>query len=467
MKTKNMSYVLVLLVAVFLVTFLSGCDNDLSVLNNDPNNISTGSIKTVVGQQALMIGIQSVVGDWYAGDRSRILSIWTRQMCAPSGLGRPQPNFWNTYIMDRGQDSPNSYIWQMAYDVVKLSNDVIDNAGEAGLPGPQLNLYVGMAKFYKALALGELAALYGSIPIDTKVTEPAFVSQTAAYARVQILLDEAITSFNAGTPTQADGGDEKDLNFDGDQASWVAACYSLKARYSLHTLDYANALTNAQAGITASANTVMAYWSTNVLEYSPWSHWVNTEVGNPIRANKYLVDMLKIEAGDTRLNTFFTPGGSATTVVGFDIYGDLGGTGDELVADNAAGLNSYAPVDAPFPLISYEETVLIRAEAAARTSGAAAAVADIDVIRTAAGLTGLSGAATTDATACVTEILNQKYMQLLLEGQAYHDMRRVHKTDGRPLYRTGIPLRWLYPDVEQKVNPNTPVDDASTVNELW
>jgi starch-binding outer membrane protein, SusD/RagB family len=465
MKTKKMSYVLVLLVAVFFVTFLSGCDKDLSILNNDPNNISTGSIKTIVGQQALVIGIQSVVGDWYSGDRSRTMSIWTRQMCAPSGLGRPQPTFWNTYLMDRGSDGVNSYIWEMAYDVVKLSNDVIDNAASAGLSTQQQNLYVGMAKFYKALAFGELAALYGSIPVETEISQPTFVSQTAAYAKVQSLLDEAIISFNGGTGVPSDG--VKDLNFSGDQAKWVAACHSLKARYYLHTLNYASALSNAQAGITAAGNTVMAKWSTNSSEYSPWSHWVQTETGDPIRANKYFVDMLRSEPGDTRLTVDFNIGGTATSIVGFDIYSDLGGTGDELIAGNTAELNHYGAVNASFPLISYQENVLIRAEAAARTSGAPAATADIDLIRTAAGLTALTGTATTDATACITEILKQKYIQLFLEGQAYHDMRRVHKTDGRPLYRTGIPMRWLYPDVEQKTNHNTPVDDASTVNELW
>jgi starch-binding outer membrane protein, SusD/RagB family len=462
MKTKKMSYVLVLLVAVFFVTFLSGCDKDLSILNNDPNNISTGSIKTIVGQQALVIGIQSVVGDWYSGDRSRTMSIWTRQMCAPSGLGRPQPTFWNTYLMDRGSDGVNSYIWEMAYDVVKLSNDVIDNAASAGLSTQQQNLYVGMAKFYKALAFGELAALYGSIPVETEVSQPTFVSQTAAYAKVQSLLDEAIGSFNGGTST-----DTKDLNFSGDQTKWVAACHSLKARYYLHTLNYASALSNAQTGITAAGNTVMAKWSTNSSEYSPWGHWVNTEAGDPIRANKYFVDMLKSETGDTRLTADFNKAATAASIVGFDIYGDLSGTGDELIAGNTAELNHYGAVNASFPLISYQENVLIRAEAAARTSGAPAATADIDLIRTAAGLTALTGTATTDATACITEILKQKYIQLFLEGQAYHDMRRVHKTDGRPLYRTGIPMRWLYPDVEQKTNHNTPVDDASTVNELW
>ena len=462
MKTKRISYVIALLVAVFFVTFLSGCDKDLSVLNNDPNNISQASIKTIVGQQAVTIGIQSVVGDWYAGDRSRILSIWTRQMCAPSGLGRPQPTSWNNYIYTRGQDDVDSYIWEMGYDVVKLCNDVIDNAGSAGLSAGQQNLYVGMAKFYKALAFGELAAIYGSIPIETGVAVPTFVTQAAAYAKVQSLLDEAIASFNAGTLT-----DTKDLNFHGDQAKWVAACHSLKARYFLHTLAYANALTQAQSGITASANTVMAKWSTNSAEYSPWSFFVQNEVGDPIRANKYLVDMLKSEPGDTRLAVDFNIGGTATSIVGFDVYADLSGTGDELIAGNAGELNHFGAVDASFPLISYEENVLIRAEATARTTGAAAAVADINLIRTAAGLTALTGAATTDVTACITEILKQKFCQLFLEGQAYHDMRRVHKTDGRPLYRTGIPLRLLYPDVEQKTNPNTPVDNAATVNDLW
>jgi hypothetical protein len=464
MKTKSFLHVLNLLVAVFLLTFLSGCDKDLVDLNNSPNAISTGSLKTIQGQQALTIGIQSVVGDWYSGDRSRLLSIWTRQMCAPAGLGRVQPVAWNTYLLERAPDSPDDYIWKMAYNVVKLANDVFDNAPSAGLSAEGQNLYIGMAKFYKALALGELAAMYGSIPIETRVQMPAFVTQSAAYIQVQTLLSEAIASFQAGTVTDA-----KDLNFSGDATLWIAACNSLKARYYMHTLNYANALTCANAGITAGAGTVNGIWSTTIGEYSPWSHWVNTETGDPIRANKYYINMLTSEAGDTRLAAFFNAATGASGIVGFDVYGDLNGTGDELDGTLAAEINKYAPFNAPFPLISYEENVLIRAEATARTSGAAAAIADVNVIRTVAGLTALTtGAVTTNADTCITEILKQKYIQLFLEGQNYHDMRRVAHTDaGRTYYRNGIPPRFLYPEAETTTNPNVPADNASTVNELW
>jgi hypothetical protein len=234
----------------------------------------------------------------------------------------------------------------------------------------------------------------------------------------------------------------------------------------MHTLVYTSAYNCALAGITSSAGTVNGKWGNTVSEYSPWSHWVNTEVGDPIRANLYYTNLLTNETGDSRLAEFFVPGTGMTSIFGYDIYGDLGGTGDSLVSNSAAQINKYAAVNAPFPLISYEENILIRAEAWVRANNAAN-VTDVNLIRTAAGLLALTGTATTDRDTCLTEILKQKYIQLFLEGQNYHDMRRVHKTDGRPLYRNGIPPRFLYPEAETTTNPNVPADNASTVNELW
>ncbi len=461
MKTKNFIVLLNLLVAVFLVTFLSGCDKDLVDINNSPNAISEVNVKTAIGQQATLVGLQSTVGDWYSSDRSRFLSIWTRQMCAPSGLGRPQPVTWNTYLMERSKNSPNDYIWSYGYRIVKLSNDIIDNAPASGLISGTVNLYMGMAKFYKALALGELAALYGSIPINIKVDKPTFVKQSDAYAHVQVLLNEAIVHFQAGTVSDA-----RDLNFQGNQARWIAASNSLKARYFMHMLQYSSAVTAANAGITAPAGNVNSIYSTTTTEYSPWGHWVNTETGEPIRANKYYIDLLRSEAGDTRLATFFRVRGGAASIVGHDIYADLGGTGDELTPTRAAGILRYSAYNDPFPLISYQENVLIRAEAAARATGTVD-VTDLNIIRTGAGLPARANADFANTTALITEILKQKYIQLLLEGQNYHDMRRTNRTDGRPYYRTGIPPRFLYPESEITTNPNVPADNAATVNELW
>jgi hypothetical protein len=464
---KSMLTLMVGLLAVSCVIFLTaGCDSDLVDINNSPNAVSEANVKSITGQQAVLVGLQAIIGDWYAGDRSRVTSIWTRQMCAPLGLGRAQPNSWQTYSVTRGSGDVIDYSWRNGFYAVKLANDIIDNAADAGIAGGSLNLYLGMAKFYKALVLGEHAALWGDIPIETRNTVtpfPVFVKQSVAYAEVQKLLDEALGHFQAGTATDA-----RDLNFQGNQTRWVAASNSLKARYHLHALNYAGAATAATSGI-LTGGTVNGIWTLALTsEYSPWGHWSQTETGEPLRANKYFVDMLKSEAGDTRLAAYFSVRGGAAAVVGHDIYGDLGGTGDELNVSRAAGLVRYRAYNAPFPLISYEENLLIRAEVQARAGNTAGAITDLNVIRTGAGLTAKAAGDFASTAALITEILKQKYLQLFLEGQSYHDMRRVNKTDGTPLYRTGIPYRYFYTQSEQTTNPNVPTgEDLFTRNELW
>jgi hypothetical protein len=471
MKTKLLNLTVGLLAVVCVVFLTSGCDSDLVDINNSPNATSAANVKTIIGQQAILVGLQAIIGDWYAGDRSRVTSIWVRQMCRPDGLGRAQPGSWQTYAMSRGSGDVIDYSWRNGYYAVRLANDIIDNASDAGLTGGTLNLYLGMAKFYKALVLGENAALWGSIPVETRNTvtpHPVFVSQTAAYAAVQTLLDEALVHFNAGTATEA-----RDLNFAGNQALWVAATNSLKARYYLHTMNYSSAATSASSGITAAAGSVFGRWTTSrTSEYSPWGHWCQTETGEPLRGNKYYVDLLKSEAGDTRLNSFFLAGTGAATIVGHDVYGDLGGTGDELIGTRAARVNNYRAYNAPFPLISYQENLLIRAEAVQRGAGAAVsseALGYLNTIRTGAGLTSKVAGDFANGTAVITEILKQKYLQLFLEGQAYHDMRRVASTDGRAYYRANIPHRYFYTQTEINTNPNVPADPLGLYqkNELW
>lgn len=472
MKTKLLNVTVGFLAVVSVAFLTSGCDSDLIDINNSPNATSAANVKTIIGQQAVLVGLQATIADWYAGDRSRVTSVWMRYMCRPDGLGRAQPGSWQTYAVTRGSGDVIDYTWRNGYYAVRLANDIIDNASDAGLTGGTLNLYLGMAKFYKALVLGEHAALWGSIPVETRVTVtpfPVFVSQSAAYAEVQKLLDEALAHFAAGTAPEV-----RDLNFSGDATRWTAATNSLKARYYLHTKNYAAAATAAASGITAATGTVFGRWTTaRTSEYSPWGHWSQTETGEPLRANKYFVDMLRSEAGDTRLAEFFQirPGSGATTIVGHDVYGDLGGTGDELIGDRAAALRKYRAYDAPFPLISYQENLLIRAEATQRQSGtvSTAAITDLNVIRTAAGLPARTAGSFANPAAVITEILKQKYIQLFLEGQSYHDMRRVASEDGRAYVRNGIPHRYFYTQTETTTNPNVPPDPQGLYqkNELW
>ena len=113
--------------AIFLFALmvnLNSCmDNDLNV---SPNAINEKNLQTKDGVLGLVIATQVGAADFYAGDRSRISSIWTWQMCAPEGLGRPQPVAWNGYIQQ--EDGPANDMWILGYNIVRLSNDILTNA---------------------------------------------------------------------------------------------------------------------------------------------------------------------------------------------------------------------------------------------------------------------------------------------------------------------------------------------------
>jgi hypothetical protein len=481
MKKKLLVLAGMLLAASLVVGMFAGCDSDLAGINQSPNAISDKNLNLPEAARALLVNMQVSTGDWYPDERSRITSVWTRQMCAPPGLGRPQPVSWNTYKMVRDEHVDRA--WIQAYRVVKLANDIIANVSTMRFPGTTTidgdrmtrltrNTMIGMAKFYKALALGETAAFHGAIPIDVaKRAEdppPTFVSQSAAYAHVQTLLDEALVLFQDTTLTVT-----QDLNFGtatpGISAThrdrWIRATRSLKARFYLHTKNYAAALTEASNGINAAAGTVNAIFNAGLSsEYAPWGHWSQTEAGEPLRAAKFYVDLLKSEAGDTRLTTFLQPGAGATTVAGYNVDGAPGATVDENTTTRAARLLKYRGYGTPFPLISYEETQLIWAEAEARVNGVTAtALARLNTIRTGAGLPAKTAGDFADVTAFITEVLKQKYLQLQLEGQAYHDMRRASEFSLSVLPTgSSVPVRWIYGQTEQSTNPNCPRNDSGT-----
>ena len=276
--------------------FFTSCNIDNSI-NVDPNAIAEAKVKSVDGLRALLVGLQVNVGDTYSRDRSRIASIWSWQMCAPEGVGRAQPVAWNSYEM--ASDGPTDDYWIITYRGVKLANDIIEFAPEVfkDALAPQGNVYLGIAKAYKALLLGEAAATWGSIPITiTGLEPPDFVDQQAAYSYVQTLLDEAIGHFSQETAAV-----DRDLNFGGDAAKWTAVIHSLKARYYLQIGDYANALTQANQGIADADGSLMEFFSDNTGEYASWGMWVQNEF-ETIRGDKYLVDQLKSEPNDARLS---------------------------------------------------------------------------------------------------------------------------------------------------------------------
>ena len=442
------SAVLTLPLALILSFAFVGCDIDSSI-NNSPNAINESNVKSIEGINGLTIAMQVAVADFYSGDRSRIGAMWSRQMCAPDGLGRPQPVSWNTYQFQT--DGFVDDMWKLGYRGVRIANDIINNAPEVQLGADNAalqNTYLGMAKAYKALLFGELAAFYGSIPINISGLEAAqFATQREAYAEVQKLLDEALTHF------QNPAAVTRDLSYGGDGAMWTKALHSLKARYYLHTMEYDKAQAQAELGLVAGDDPLLGIYTDAAGEYSPWGHWKLTEVGEPIRATHTFIRALKAEAGDNRLAAYFLPNDDGN-YVGYAQFNVDTPTDDEKDITKLSSLKKYGNYADDFPLISYQENAFILAESQARNGQAGPAATTLNAMRAEAGLGNYSGSD------LIGEILNQKFLTLFLEGQSYTDQRR---TQTRP--DPNMPMRFIYPITENNANPNVPADNDNLV--IW
>lgn len=439
----------IMLLTLLLGFILTSCQIDKSV-NVDPNSIAEENVKSVNGINALFVALQVNVADTYSRDRSRISSIWTWQMCAPPGIARPQPVQWNEYFMNT--DGPTDDYWVITYRGVKIANDIINFTPDVftGDNAKTGNLIMGVAKVYKAMLLGEAAATYGSIPITiVGTTPPTFVAQDVVYTYVQTLLDEAIALFANGTAAYT-----RDLNFKGDGAKWTAVANSYKARYFLQIGNYTSALAASNNGIADASGSIYGFYSDNPGEHAPWGQWVLDEA-EAIRGEKYFVDLLKSEAGDTRLSKYFSPNADGK-YYGFAVHAASKYPNpvdpNEQNVDNCVRMKKYSAYADKFPLIRYEENVLIQAECQARANDPAA-ITNVNIIRNQNGLTNFSGSG---QVAIIAEILKQKFLELYLEGQAWHDMRR---TGTLPDYVKGANVRWLYGQSEKNANPNVPQDN--------
>ena len=449
---------------IFFVVCVNGCSIDPNI-NKSPNDITQDQLATPTGVNGLIVGMQTMTGDFITSDHSRIAAMWSGQVTSSPDATRAQAALWAHYALDA--TGPPNDMWLYAYKAVHECDDILSIAPNVTLlvdtdKNRKIhNSIAALAYTHKALIYGELAAMFGSIPVDlTDITKPgyappAFISQADAYTRVQSLLDKAL-SLMSNVPLP------QDLNFGGDSASWVGVMHSLKARFYLHVSDYANALVQSQMGISSAAGTLFAQYSNNSLEYSPWGFWVLDEAIS-IRAAKPFVDELKSEAGDTRLAAYFAPTankkilGFADSTLAHPVHAT---EPDEQSLGTVSDILKYGHYADNFPMISFEENVLIRAECEARTGAVASAVTDVNIIRTNAGLKAF---VSSDANGTIDQVLKQKWLQLFLEGQSYHDMRRTKTLpDPSPNHN----FRIIYPQSEKNANPNTPPDNDNLARPL-
>jgi starch-binding outer membrane protein, SusD/RagB family len=437
-----------------LAVSVMGCESFIEGFEEDPNNPSGESVDVNNMIQGVMLGDALL----HEGEMARLAGMWTDQF---TGADRQYISL-NQYNATAGDfDSP----WSTIYYSTVTQARIAQQKAEKEL-NPKM---LGIAQVLEAHAVGTATALFGDVPFSevTKVEKPKFDPQVEVYAGVQKLLDNAITNLklNKGI-VKAD----KDLYFGGDAQKWIAVANTLKARYYMHTKNYAQAEAAAAQGIATPAGNMTVphkdtYYSVNVfysfLDLERFGYMTAEEafaprILDPAQKGTFAKNRNNAKTNETgRFKYYYT--------------GKLGSY--DLNFSNGAFAFNQA-----YPMVTYGENQLIIAEARARQGNLTTAIDALNAYRavldarygagsyqpyllTDFAVGGIENTGTLSVQdALLNEIIEERYVTFIGNIEAFNDARRTNNRLGIPIKGTAskLPQRFLYPQSEVNANPNTP-----------
>ena len=224
---------------------------------------------------------------------------------------------------------------------------------------PDDKLLVGISKVLEAHAVGTLAILMGDVPYSEAISEvddPKFDSQVSVLAAMTSLLDGAISDLGSASSRS----DAYDIYYSGDKDKWIAAAYTLKARYALIQSDYAGALAAATNGISSSSDDMNFIPRGDAAVTEGDKNLFNailsgSRTGDLGNNGSYLLELLNDTTSTYR-------GNAKTNETARHNYYKIDETSGEA---NLGVIERFEPM----PMVTYFENQLIKAEAAARTGG--------------------------------------------------------------------------------------------------
>jgi hypothetical protein len=433
------------LCAALLAGSLIGCEF-ITAIESNPNRVPEAQL------DQLLVGV-SVNNFWQEeGQCSRMASMWTQQM---AGTQRQFSGF-DVYNFTEGDASG-------CYTSVYTGGGLIDIREAIAVAEEQgRTAYAGIFKVYEAFMIGQTASVFGDIEysqaVNPEFDQPVLDEQSAVYAAVQSLLDEAISNLGGGGTLP--GG--ADLIYGGSTADWIAAAYTMKARFHLHWVEaegngrYTSALAAAANGISSASGDFLAQHSTANTETTAWFQFMRDRSGY-MTAGKFLVDALLADS-DPRLPFYFDYGDTP-----YDAEHIGSGPGENLDAASKLAVAGSGAPDWDFPMVTCAENYFIIAEAeyvtgteaAARTALDAAIACDaatkgVDLSAQQAANDALTGAALFD------EIMLQKYKALFLNREVWNDYKRTCRPAITPYDGGPVPGRLFYDENSRQTNVNIP-----------
>lgn len=423
---KNTFYGLLLFITLIQISCKKDFVNPAAV----PADQAFSSAQAMTG---VVIGLQRLYTAGRASslyNRIALDGLLTRQLLV---LNQGNTSEYQLELGGGSVDGTNTILgglWTTSNKIIFDADKVITSAASLGDKNYASGL-IAYATIFKALSLGDLSMFWEKIPANNGANV-TFVDRAQGFTRAITAIDNALAATTAN-PISAAFITNMPAGID-----IINTLYALKARYSLFTGSFAQALAAANA-VNLAAKSTFNFSTVNlnpVFETSTSTNNVYAAIDNTTLG---LPAGLQPDPADKRL-TFYTTTAYASKILGF-----------------AAASTTAWPIYLP------GEITLIKAEAYARMAVPDLVNALIELNRVVtkqpasdpfgvgAGLTPLVGPFTQQQ--ILDQIYRNRAIELFMAGLRLEDMRRFARPTAERR-RNLLP----YPFLERDNNSNTPAD---------
>jgi hypothetical protein len=462
--------VLGLLTATLLLGGLESCNNKLNVQpvsSIDSATAFNNSSDVLAGLVGCYAGLQSTPSTNLYGGYLQLMTDLLADNGDESFVGtftQPQEAQRKALLITNSQVSA---IWLSAYDIINRTNNVLANLSKLDTPAQQASAE-GEAKFIRSLVYFDLVRTFGKAWNDgapaTNPGVPLVLAPTLTVADAQPVARNTVAEVYAQVITDLTTAEAR-LTTGGPLNSFSAtryACAGLLARVYLQQGNYAEAAAAANRALALPASGLNTFYGANfgytTTNVATATIPIATSINTP---EDIFTIQITAQSGTNQLGVFYARNRRADVTIQPQFL-SLFETGDTRASLNttltptaavAAYTRKYDAQYGNIKLMRVDEMLLTRAEANLRagTTTGATPLADINAIRTRAGLPALT-------TVTLAQILKERRLELAFEGFRLADLKRNQEATVDPLTGTTIPWnspRLVFPIPFREINANS------------
>ena len=324
-----------------------------------------------------------------------------------------------------------SGLWTGRFQNQRNAVQLIEVANATALSDQQKSAVAGFAKTFRALELlyviesRDTLGAPVDIPADPNSPAP-FVSRDSVYKFISATLDEGAADLQAGgsafpfTLHSGFSGFDTPATFLEFNRAIAARALVIRASLGCGATCYSQALTALSGSFVSPVGGATSLDDLNRGVY----HVYSTSAGDTPNANSFAQDNYIYAHASIQTDAQSTPSGTIDNRYTRKVTTNAPVTPPQslnIPADHHFII--YPTPNSPAPIIRNEELMLIRAEANIFTNNFAAAMQDINNIRSVSG-GGLAPVAFATQAAGLTALLYERRYSLLFEGQRWVDHRR-------------------------------------------